>query len=312
MGPSIAASGVCVIAPTAFHADGTIDYRSLERMTDAFLRFGVTGIAVLGQMGEAPKLDHEEALNVAIRVIERSTVPVIVGVSAPGFAAMRLLSRSVMNAGAAAVMVAPPPSLRTDDQITSYYRQVAEALGEDVPFVVQDYPLVFNVTMSPSVVRRIVMENPSCVALKHEDWPGLDKISTLRKFEADGSLRHIPILCGNGGLFLDFETERGADGAMTGYCFPDMLVDTVRLAKSGERDAAHDLFDTHLPLIRYEQQPNYGLAVRKYVFMRRGILASDAQRKPATTLSACARAEVEYLLSRIARADKRAHLGSPS
>ena len=71
--------------------------------------------------------------------------------------------------------------------------------------------------------------------LKHEDWPGLEKISALRGFERDGSMRHISILCGNGGLFLDFEMERGADGAMTGYCFPDMLVDVVRL--SGRRQA---------------------------------------------------------------------------
>jgi 4-hydroxy-tetrahydrodipicolinate synthase len=41
--------------------------------------------------------------------------------------------------------------------------------------------------------------------LKHEDWPGLEKISTLRGFERDGSMRHVAILCGNGGLFLDFE-----------------------------------------------------------------------------------------------------------
>lgn len=311
MASSIAAGGVCVIAPTPFHEDGKIDYSSLERMTEVFLQFGVTGIAVLGQMGEAPKLDHEEGLEVAIKVIRRSTVPVIVGVSAPGFAAMRWLSRSVMDAGAAAVMVAPPPALRGDDQIATYYRQMSEAIGADVPFVIQDFPLLFNVTMSPSIIRRIVMENPSCAGLKHEDWPGLEKISALRKFEADGLLRSIPILCGNGGLFLDFETERGADGAMTGYCFPDMLVDTVRLAKSGQREAAHDLFDTHLPLIRYEQQLNYGLVVRKYVLMRRGILACDAQRKPAVTLSDCARAEVEYLLSRIARTDRRARLDSP-
>jgi 4-hydroxy-tetrahydrodipicolinate synthase len=178
-----------------------------------------------------------------------------------------------------------------------------------VPFVIQDYPLTFSVVMTSSVIRRIVMENPSCVMLKHEDWPGLEKISSLRSFEADGSMRHISILCGNGGLFVDFETERGADGAMTGYCFPDMLVDVVRFSASGQRDAAHDLFDAHLPLIRYEQQANLGLAVRKYVLMRRGILSSDAQRDPAVSLSARARAEIDYLLSRIARIDKRAQLG---
>jgi 4-hydroxy-tetrahydrodipicolinate synthase len=116
----------------------------------------------------------------------------------------------------------------------------------------------------------------------------------------------ISILCGNGGLFLDFEMERGADGAMTGYCFPDMLVDVVRLQKAGRRDEAHDLFDAHLPLIRYEQQPGAGLAVRKYVLKRRGILASDAQRKPGAALSATARAEVDYLLSRLGQSDQRA------
>jgi hypothetical protein len=125
-----------------------------------------------------------------------------------------------MDAGAAGVMIAPPNTLRTDDQIAGYYRQAAEAIGEDVPFVVQDYPLNFSVVMTPGVIRRVIEENPSCVMLKHEDWPGLEKISALRAWEAEGGLRRVSILCGNGGLFLDFEVERGADGAMTGYAFP--------------------------------------------------------------------------------------------
>jgi 4-hydroxy-tetrahydrodipicolinate synthase len=221
---------------------------------------------------------------------------------------MRSLSRAVMDAGAAGVMIAPPPSLKTDDQIVTYYRQAAEAIGSDVPFVIQDHPLTFDVVMAPAVIRRIVTENPSCMMLKHEDWPGLDKISTLRGFEQDGSMRHVSILCGNGALFLDFEVERGADGAMTGYCFPDMLADVVRFAAAGQRDLAHDLFDAHLPLIRYEQQPAVGLAVRKYVLMCRGVLASDAQRNPGAVLSARARDEVDYLLSRMALRDERARL----
>ena len=181
-------------------------------------------------------------------------------------------------------------------------------MGEDVPFVLQDYPLLFEVQMTPGVIRRIVSECPSCVMLKHEDWPGLEKISALRGFQAEGSMRPISILCGNGGMFLDFEVERGADGAMTGYAFPDMLVELVRLSRAGQRDAAHDLFDAHLPLLRYEQQPGVGLAVRKYVMKRRGIIGSDAQRRPGSTLSAKARAEVEYLLARVARTDPRARL----
>jgi len=303
------ARGVYPIAPTPFCDDGRIDNESIDRLTDFYLRIGSTGITVLGQLGEAPKLGHYESVQIASRMIRRApSLPVVVGVSAPGFAAMRALTNEVMSAGAAGVMIAPPNTLRTDDQIVGYYRQAVEAIGADVPFVLQDYPLTFSVQMTPAVIRRIVTELPSCAMLKHEDWPGLEKISTLRGFERDGSMRHIAILCGNGGLFLDYEMERGADGANTGYAFPDMLCDVVRLSADGQRDAAHDLFDAHLPLLRYEQQPGLGLAVRKYVMMRRGILTSSAQRKPAVALTPATRDEVDHLLGRLARHDERARL----
>jgi 4-hydroxy-tetrahydrodipicolinate synthase len=303
------AKGVYPIAPTPFLDDGRIDTSSIDRLVDFYLQCGCTGITVLGQLGEAPKLEHAESVDIAAQVARRAgALPVVVGVSAPGFAAMRALAREAMERGAAGVMIAPPNTLRTDDQIAVYYRQAAEAVGADVPFVLQDYPLTFSVQMTPGVIRRIVVENPSCAMLKHEDWPGLEKISTLRGFERDGSMRRIAILCGNGGLFLDLEMARGADGANTGYCFPDMLCDVVRLHGEGRVDEAQDLYDAHLPLLRYEQQPGVGLAARKYVLMRRGLLSSMAQRKPVAPLSARARAEVDRLLERLARHDARAHL----
>lgn len=303
------AKGVYVIAPTPFHPDGRVDDASADRMTDFYLEAGSDGMTILGVMGEAPKLDAEESLTLAKRIIKRAgKAGIIVGVSAPGFAAMRWLARHSMDAGAAGVMIAPPNTLRTDDQIVTYFRQAAEAIGPDVPWVLQDYPLLFQVQMTNAVIRRIVADNPNCVMLKHEDWPGLEKISALRAAQAEGTMRPLSILCGNGGLFLDFEMERGADGAMTGYAFPDMLVDVVRLSNAGEREKAHDLFDAHLPLIRYEQQFGLGLAVRKHVLKRRGIIASDAQRKPGGGLSAKALAEVEYLLARLAKHDPRARL----
>jgi len=302
------AKGVYAIAVTPFTPDGAVDTASVDRMTDFYLSCGVTGLTILGIMGEAPKLDPDEALAIARQVVSRAGVPVVVGVSAPGFAAMRSLARGVMDAGAAAVMIAPPPSLRTDDQIVNYFAQAVAAIGADIPWVLQDYPLTLSVVMTPKAIRQIVMDNPSCVMLKHEDWPGLEKISALRSFQREGSLRPLSILTGNGALFLDFEMERGADGAMTGYAFPDMLVDVVNLSQLGQREAAHDLFDAHLPLIRYEQQQGVGLAVRKYVLHKRGAIAHDAQRVPASSLSAAARAEIDYLLSRLARHDPRAAL----
>lgn len=306
---SAQASGVYTIAATPFHPDGRLDVESIDRMTDFYLQCGVTGVTILGIMGEAPKLEPEESLTVVNRVVKRAgKVPVVVGVSAPGFAAMRALSRASMDAGAAGVMIAPVPSLRTDDQIVTYFAQAVEAVGDDIPWVLQDYPLTLSVVMTPKVIRQIVQNHASCVMLKHEDWPGLEKISAVRGFQKDGSMRPISILCGNGGLFLDFEMERGADGAMTGYAFPDMLVDVVNLQNTGKRDEAHDLFDAHLPLVRYEQQQGVGLATRKYVLQKRGAIASDAQRKPGNALTPAAKAEVDYLLSRLARHDPRARL----
>ena len=303
------AKGTFAIAPTPFHDDGRIDDASIDRLCDFYAEAGCDGITVLGIMGEAPKLDAAESEQVAVRFAKRAkNMQIIVGVSAPGFATMRSLAMRSMDAGAAGVMIAPPPALRTDDQITGYFKQAQEAIGTDIPWVLQDYPLTLSVVFTPSVIRKIVMDSPSCVMLKHEDWPGLEKISALRGFQKDGSLRPLSILCGNGGLFLDFEMDRGADGAMTGYAFPELLVDVVKLSREGKRDAAHDLFDAHLPPLRYEQQPGVGLAVRKYVLMRRGLLAHDAQRKPGSALSAAARAEVDYLLARLALRDKRAAL----
>ncbi len=298
------ARGVFVIAPTPFDDNGAVDESSIDRLADSYAPAGATGITALGIMGEAPKLETAESLAVARRFITRANgLPVVIGVSAPGFAGIRSLAHAVMDMGAAGVMIAPPSHLRSDDQIVGYFRQAVAAIGEDIPFVLQDYPLVVGVTMTAGVIRRIVADNPSCVMLKHEDWPGLDKISALRGFSDEGSMRRISILCGNGALFLDFEMERGADGAMTGYAFPEMLSGVVARMVAGDRDGAHDLFDAHLPLVRYEQQPGIGLAVRKHILRRRGLLASDAQRVPASRLSASGVAEIEYLLGRLRARD---------
>jgi 4-hydroxy-tetrahydrodipicolinate synthase len=302
----VESKGVYAIATTPFFEDGTIDFDSVDRLTDFYQDSGCTGITILGIMGEAPKLEPEESRAIIKRVVSRAKVPVIVGVSAPGFAAMRSLARSAMDIGAAGVMIAPTPALRTDDQIVNYFAQAVEAVGEDVPWVLQDYPLTLNVVISPGVIAKIISNHASCLMLKHEDWPGLEKISKLRAMQKAGELRPFSILCGNGGMFLDFEPERGADGAMTGYGFPDMLSELIDLFAQGKRDEAHDLFDAHLPLIRYEQQLGVGLAIRKYVLKRRGVITSDAQRKPAQMLTAAARAEVDYLLARLAKHDPRA------
>lgn len=291
------AAGVFVIAVTPFHPDGRIDMESCDRMVDFYLEAGATGLTVLGMMGEAPKLTVDESRDVVARILARvnGRVPVVVGVSAPGFTQIDALTGMVMELGAAGVMIAPPGGLRTDDQIVTYYTQVAELIG-DVPFVLQDFPLATGVQIAPSVIARIVNDMPTCVCLKHEDWPGLEKITYLRD---EGVLkRRISILCGNGGLFLPEEMARGADGAMTGFAYPEMMASVVAHHAKGDMARGQDIFNAYLPLARFEQQPGMGLAIRKYTLAKRGIIAHEALRKPGAALSAQSKAEVDALIER--------------
>jgi len=72
------ANGVYAIAATPFKPDGAVDTESVDRMTDFYLSCGVTGLTILGIMGEAPKLDPAEALAISHQVVRRAKVPVIV------------------------------------------------------------------------------------------------------------------------------------------------------------------------------------------------------------------------------------------
>ncbi|MBY4891348.1 dihydrodipicolinate synthase family protein [Rhodobacteraceae bacterium N5(2021)] len=288
-------SGVFTIVATPFLPDGALDLDSIDTMVDFYANTGATGITILGIMGEAGKLSAAESEAVIHRVAARTRMPVIVGVSAPGLSAIQALSATAMDNGAAGVMVAPPKTLRTDDQIISYFQLVAETLGP-TPWVLQDFPLDTGVQITPRVLRTIFDTCPTCKMLKHEDWPGLEKITALRTQEAEGA-RRMSILCGNGGQFLFEEMQRGADGAMTGFAYPEMMRDITALTLT---DPAHarDIFDAYLPLIRYECQPGMGLAVRKHILAKRGAIAHATVRKPGLVMSDTTIREIDALIER--------------
>lgn len=296
------AAGVFVIAATPFDDRGALDLEGTDRLVDFYLGCAVAGMTILGMMGEATKLTPEESGAFLRRVMARvdGRVPVVVGVSNPGLAALSALARESMDAGAAGIMVAPQPAHRTEEQVIGYFAAVCEAVGPSVPVVLQDFPLGTGVAMSVATIEAIADRMPQVVMLKHEDWPGLTKLSRLRRNERERGRRRLSVLVGNGGLFVPQEIRRGADGAMTGYAYPDMLVDVCRRIAAGD-DAAEDLFDAHLPVIRHETQPGAGLAVRKEILRRRGALASAHVRAPGPRLDAADHAELDGLLARLDR-----------
>lgn len=294
--------GVFVIAATPFDDHGAIDFGSIDTLTDFYLSFGIDGLTILGIMGEAQKLSQDESLAVMQRLLKRvdGRVPVIVGASAPAFDPMVSLARAAMDQGAAGVMIAPPPTVKHDEQFFNFYAGACKALGEGTPVCLQDYPAVTGAYLSVPVFSQIVRELPQVVMLKAEDCPGLTKISRIRALEAQGQ-RRVSILVGNNGLFYPLELARGADGAMTGVAYPEMLTEVYRAMQAGNRDLADDLFEIYLPMVRYETQADVSLAWRKEILHRRGAITSAKVRAPGAQLNCDEHDDLTRMMERIGR-----------
>ena len=294
-------SGVYVISITPFSEDGSIDFKSVESLVEFFLEKGVTGITILGMMGEANKLSANESREFVKHVLKRvnGRVPVIAGVTDAGLANLVNLSQFCMDEGCAGVMVAPATGLNTDQKLYDYYAQVIEHLGSNIPLCYQDYPQSTGVSLSVECFNRMISDFPQLVMLKHEDCPGLEKLTKVRDSAEKLGLRRVSVLTGNGGLYLPQELHRGADGAMTGFAYPEMLTEVVSLHANAETEHAEDLYDAYLPLVRYEQQPGYGLAVRKEVLRRRGAVTCALSRAPGPVLSRKGHEELDHLTARL-------------
>jgi 4-hydroxy-tetrahydrodipicolinate synthase len=209
------------------------------------------------------------------------------------------LAKTAMNDGAAGVLLAPVANLKTDDQVYQYYATIANLLGREIPICLQDFPQSTGVFISVSVIHHLVDEFPQVVMLKHEEFPGLCKLTQVRAQALTAGGRRISILVGNGGLYLPQEMLRGADGAMTGFAYPEMLVEVCRLFKQGKADQAEDLFDLYLPLLRHEYQYGIGLALRKETLRRRGAIRSATVRRPGPVLDKNDLAELDRLIARL-------------
>ncbi|HTS94650.1 MAG TPA: dihydrodipicolinate synthase family protein [Stellaceae bacterium] len=308
------ARGFYVISATPFAEDGAMDWASTDRLMDFYLDCGVDGVTILGIMGEAQKLSQEESAAFVTRVMRRigARMPVVVGVTSAGTKLAGDLARHSMDLGAAGVMVAGNGPLRTDDQIYAYFEGVIAELGTEIPMVLQDYPQTTNVHFSPSLLNRIFSDFSTVKMLKHEEAPGLRKISRLRAAEASGARkRRISILSGNGALHLMQELARGVDGAMTGFAYPEALVEVLRRWFAGDREAAEDLYDAYLPAIRHENQLGLGLALRKETLRRRGVIASARTRSPGPVLDADDQADLTHLLRRLERAKAKLGIALP-
>ena len=288
-------TGIFNILATPFHADYSVDYDSLRKLARFQMEIGAHGLTILGVLGEAAKLSIDERKAVMDTVVETvaGAIPIVVGTSHSQLETCIELSASAFAAGADGVMIAPPPMEdKSDPAILALYSQIADSI--DGAIVVQDFPPINDVFMSPEVMGKIAESIPNARYLKLEDPPLMQKIDAIRqrtdKFEIFGGL---------GGMFLLEELNRGASGTMTGFAFTEILVAVYDAFKAGRRSEAEAIFDKYLPLIRYENQPLINLTVRKAFLRRRGAIANATPRQPFNPIDAGTEEEISWLLKRV-------------
>jgi 4-hydroxy-tetrahydrodipicolinate synthase len=288
--------GVYSVLPTPFTASGDLDENSLRQVIDLFIAAGVNGVTALGVTGEVARLDDLERRRVLEVVADQvnGRVGVVAGTTAEGTRTCIGYSRYAREAGATAVMVSPPrmPKLNSD-AVVRHYRALADAV--DIEIVVQDYPPISGYAMEPSLLARIAKEIPRARTIKLEDPPTPFKTSRILS-EQDAQGLELRIFGGLGGVFLLEELLAGATGAMTGFAFPEILVQIVGLFRAGRVDDAAETFYRAVPLMRFEFQEGIGMAIRKEVLHHRGALASPATRAPGAALDATTRAALERVM----------------
>ncbi|HEV2233930.1 MAG TPA: dihydrodipicolinate synthase family protein [Terriglobia bacterium] len=286
--------GVFSVLPTPFTTSGDVDVESLRRVIDLFIGAGVSGLTALGVTGEVARLNERERALVLDTVLSHVTgrVPVVAGASADGLRTCIDYSRQALAAGAAAVMVSPPRMAKLNSEaVVAHFSKLASAVDMDI--VVQDYPPISGFIMEASLLTRIAREIPRARNIKLEDPPTPQK--TVRILEQSQGIG-VSIMGGLGGVFLLEELLAGASGAMTGFAYPEMLVEIVKRFKSGDVDIAADKFYRYVPLMRFEFQEGIGMSIRKEILRRRGALADASIRAPGALLDSSTRAALERVL----------------
>lgn len=293
--------GVFSIVTTPFREDDSLDLDAIGPLMEFYRNAGCDGVTLLGVMGEAPKMASSETQALLTEAIQNAgDMTVLVGLGAMGIAQFCESSRTLMGLGAHGVMVNAPNTIKTDADGVNYFTNIGRGLG-DIPFVLQDFPLATGIHLPVQTLEQVIDTCPNLKMIKQEDWPGWNKIRHLRARSDAGEIRRVSILSGFGALYLPEDLQCGSDGAMTGFSFPEML-HAVQTAKEAEDlDRMSDIFDAFLPIVRAEMSLTTGLAVRKHILHRRGILPTPKIRFPGAVLPASDIDQIDRLLARLER-----------
>lgn len=219
----------------------TLDVAALERLVEHVLAGGVHGLFLLGTTGEGPSLSGR----LRAEVVERGCrflggrVPVMVGVTDPACVEALRLARVAADAGADAVVVAPPYYLPLDQaELAAFVERFAAA--SPLPVFLYHIPGLTGVGFGPEAIRRL-LDTPKVVGLKDSgrDMTYQHTVRAMVRQRPDFS-----VLVGPEELLAE-AVLLGAHGAMCGGAnmLPRLYVDLFDAARAGDFGRVQELHE---------------------------------------------------------------------
>jgi len=285
-------AGVYPIANTPFHPDGSIDFESQDRLIDHLLAQGAHGLGLFGNASEGYTLSAAERIELMRRIAKRvkGRVPLVASSGHTGTDAAVELSKEMEDLGAACLMVLPPYFLKTDgDGLMHYFEAISKAVT--IPIMVQDAPLMTQVTMPPALLARMGREIEHVNYVKVESPPTPAKCTALVKAAGDA----LTLFGGLNCQFFIEEFQRGVRGQMPGSDRTRDLVMIWNHLEAGDTAAAWRVFTRILPLLRFQLQPGLGVSAQKHNLVAAGVIASAHVRHPTAALDEASAAELAVL-----------------
>ena len=291
---------------TPFTSEHAVDHAAFERLLEAQLAGGVSGLVPCGTTGESPTLTEAEQLDLVIRCVAaakaanaksggRAPVRVVAGTGS--FSTKKTLEASVAaeRAGADAVMVVVPYySKPTQEGLFQHFVTVARAVA--CPVVVYNIPGRTGVDLAADTLLRIMEAAPNVTATKEATGNVLRAQELVRRSEG-----RLTVLSGDDGLTFPMAAV-GAQGviSVTSNLLPGHVSRATRLALeafggAGDVAAARAAHFALLPVhdaMFVEANPG----PVKAAMARAGLLA-ETVRPPLAPVSEAARARVLEVVS---------------
>jgi len=240
--------GVFPAATTQFRRDQTLDLDATARHLEVLMASGISGLIMLGSLGENTALEPEEKRRVMEMAVKSSggRVPVLSGVAECSTAAACRYARDMEKLGVSGLMVLPAMVYKADRSETlAHFRTVARASG--LPIICYNNPIAYSVDITPEMFSELADE-PTLVAIK-ESSGNVSRVTDL--FNIVGS-RYI-IFTGVDDLALE-SVLLGAEGwiAGVGLAFPRENQYLWDLATSGQWEKARALYRWYTPLLHLD------------------------------------------------------------